>query len=189
MVRAEAGAYFLGALLVLTVPLEFLGAAAIAAAAHEAWHLGAIVLLEGSIIGFRLQPWGAVIQAEIPGKGRELLCAAAGPLGSLSLLFLCRSYPRIALCGLVQAGYNLLPVYPMDGGRILECLLSMIAPEKAPVFLKAAEILTCIVILLLAAAGTFVFSLGWFPLIGALFLFLRVFQRKIPCKRQQIGVQ
>ncbi|MBQ3193384.1 MAG: site-2 protease family protein [Oscillospiraceae bacterium] len=185
----SAGACFLAALLLLTLPLDYLAAAVIAAAVHEGCHMAAIFLLGGKIHTIRFGSTGAVLEAQTNGILRELVCAAAGPAGSLSLLLLCHSFPQVALCGLFQGLFNLLPVYPMDGGRILNCLLERFLPQKAAAGMQIAQRLTCFVILLLAAAGTFLFSLGYFPVLAALFLLLQVFSRKIPCKQSQIRVQ
>ena len=54
---------------------------------------------------------------------REAICALAGPLGSFSLLLISEYFPEAAVCGLIQGAYNLIPVYPLDGGRLMRCLL------------------------------------------------------------------
>ena len=110
------------ALALLVLPLSWLAAAVTAALFHELCHGAVAVALGGSLGNIRLGERGASMEVGGLSNGRELLAAAAGPVGSLGLL-LGRCFPRLALCGLVQGFYNLLPIYPLDGGRILFCLI------------------------------------------------------------------
>ena len=110
------------ALALLVLPLSWLAAAVTAALFHELCHGAVAVALGGSLGNIRLGERGASMEVGGLSNGRELLAAAAGPVGSLGLL-LGRCFPRLALCGLVQGLYNLLPIYPLDGGHILFCLI------------------------------------------------------------------
>lgn len=119
------------ALAALIVPTKWLMAAVLSAAFHEICHLIAIRISGGNVfricVGFR----GTVIKTAPMPSGRELICTMAGPCGSFLLLFLARWMPELALCGLVQGLYNLLPVYPLDGGRMIRCITDMIVPQKS----------------------------------------------------------
>lgn len=91
----------------------------------------------------------------------ELLIAIAGPVVNLAISFGIFAYmyaqhmavsvqlsellqptdanavARLAYGNLVLAGFNLLPAFPMDGGRILRALLSYIRPEDEATRLAA----------------------------------------------------
>ena len=121
----------MGALLLLTLPLPWLAAAVAAAGIHEVGHLLAIRLLGADARKIQVGSTGAKIHTAFSEPWREFICAAAGPTASLLLLLAAKLYPRIALCGFVQGLYNLLPIYPLDGGRMLCSALKEWLPTKA----------------------------------------------------------
>ena len=118
------------ALALLTMPLNWLLAAAFAAGFHELCHVILVILLGGQLYSLRMRIGGAVIEASLPGRFREVLAILAGPLGSLALFFLYRFWPELAVCGVVQGIFNLLPLPHLDGGRILHGTLEGLLPEK-----------------------------------------------------------
>ena len=186
----SAVSWILGALLILVVPLNWLLAAATAAVFHELSHSAAILLLGGKIHGLKILPDGIRMETSPMTAWQEILCSLAGPAGSLFLVLLGQHTPRIALCALVQGCYNLLPVYPLDGGRALRCLLGWFLPPKAAK--KVEVVMVCAV---LAAACPAVLWLdkrlsmdGILILVGA-FGIGRGILRKIPCKETVLRVQ
>lgn len=185
LLQIEAWAYFFSALLILTLPLDWLVAAVCAAAFHEICHIAVIRILGGMIGELQIGISGAAMEVEIQGRGKEFLCALAGPVGSFLLLFLCHVFPKLSICGCIQGLFNLLPIYPLDGGRMLKCLL----PSKLGYWMKKMELILSFLLLGGAVRASIQFSLGYFPALAAVFLIIRVALRKIPCKRRQIRVQ
>lgn len=147
-VQIEPQALFLAALLLLTVPFRWVLAAAVAAAFHEICHLAAIQLLGGRVWKIRIGLRGARIETEPMSYARDVLAAAAGPVGSLMTLFLAKPFPRIAFCGILQTAYNLLPILPFDGGRIVQGILYCLFPRgKANTISRWIAVLTAVGIL------------------------------------------
>lgn len=187
--QIEPEACILGAFLLLTLPLDWLLAAFLAAAFHECCHAVAVMLLGGKIQKLRVGMGGAVLDTRISGTWQELLSAAAGPAGSLLLLLLRHVFPKLAVCALIQGLFNLLPLYPMDGGRMLRCGLEMLCPEKAERIWRRMEKMLLIFLLVLGLGGTGTLALGPAPMVAAIAITIRAVLRKRPCKRSQIGVQ
>lgn len=182
----ETSALLLLALGLLTVPLNWLAAFLVAAVVHELFHILALRLLGGRADSLRVGAGGAVLRVEGLSPGREVLCALAGPLGSLSLLPLCPRFPRLALCALVQAAFNLLPIRPLDGGRAVCCALALLIGEEAALrWCFVLEILVCCGLL----AAVIRLRLGIFPVFLTAGLILKALSRKIPCKLRLPGVQ
>ena len=170
------------ALLILILPLQWVAAALFAAAFHEVCHMLAIYACGGKVGTITVGGGGAVMDAGTLSNAKELLCALAGPMGSLLLLPLMRWFPRVAVCGLFHAVYNLLPVYPLDGGRALCCIANSLLGEKGETVCLLVQLFFCVMVLVLGIYASVVWKLGLIPVILAAQLLLKANHGKIPCK-------
>ena len=116
---ADAGFFLVTGLMVLLFPLRFLAGIFLAALVHELGHIMAIRLTGGRILAVRLQAFGARIEAAPMEPGRAAVCALAGPAAGAMTMLAWRRFPELGLAGLVQTVFNLLPVYPLDGGQVV----------------------------------------------------------------------
>lgn len=98
---------------------------------HELGHVGASALFGGRTLGVTLYPFGGVAKLARESRSgfEEIVVALAGPavnfalvgLSAIPLLLFGPSEPFSTLLGvnLVLGLFNLIPAYPMDGGRVL----------------------------------------------------------------------
>lgn len=174
-IRFSAGFFFALALMLLVLPIKWIAAFAVASACHEFCHLLALRLLSARVGQIRIGVTGTVMESQPMSRGKELLCALAGPLGGLLLLPAARWLPRTAICAAFQSLYNLLPVYPLDGGRALTSLAFMILPPvSAQRFTQLVELSCLCAVGLLAVYAAFGLRLGFLPLLFAGMLIFRV---------------
>lgn len=129
--RIDGRACWLWALFLLIFPLRWLLAALLAAFVHELCHIVAVYLFGGKILSLEIGPFGAVIEAHGLNLFGECICALAGPAGSFLLVGFGHFLPMSAVCGLMQGAFNLLPVYPLDGGRAVSCIFYRVCPKYA----------------------------------------------------------
>ncbi len=174
----------------MLLPLSWLLAAILAAAFHEICHWIMIRILTKEAVPLHIFSFGAKLSLPPMSRKRELLCALAGPLGGLSLLLIAKWLPRTSICAAIQSLYNLLPIYPLDGGRAFDCILSMLMPPpKVQRAMQRIEKGILLSILLLAIYGSVFQKLGLMPLYIVGFLFLRLKMLKMPCKLPHKRVQ
>ena len=182
MIHVRPAAYLLAAALVLLLPLDWLLAAIFAAAVHEMGHLAAICILKGRIDSVTVGFLGARIHTGPLENRAEFLCAAAGPAASLLLLSLCRFFPKLAVCALVQGMFNLIPVHPMDGGRMLRCFLQWLCPRQAKRISDFAERLILCAFVVLSLILAIHHKEGLLPALVCVTILSRLLFTKIPCK-------
>lgn len=187
MGRNPAWLLFALALGLLVLPMQWVFAAVLAAIWHEACHYFAIHLSGGQASTLRAGLTGAVMEVRLSGPGQELLCALAGPIGSLFLLLLAKWLPRTAICAGFQGLYNLLPIYPLDGGRAVRCLTELCLPlEIGQQICFWLEKLCILGLVVLSVYGCFCLHLGLAPLLLGAVIIWRI---KIPCKPWRNSVQ
>ena len=180
--HVQGGAFLLAGLGLLLLPLQWCMAMLLAAAVHELAHLAAVRCFGGQMVDLVITPFGARMTVLPMPPIPEACCALAGPLGSFAMLIFASVFSELALCAAVQGLYNLLPVYPLDGGRIAQALL----PEGVCKVLKFLTIsgisLVCVWLFWRTDRNPV-----WLLPVGI--LWWHGIQRKFPCKESKQAVQ
>lgn len=165
----------------LLVPFKWFVAWLLAVSVHESCHIAALRAYGVDVVSLELGLQGACIRTPPLMNGEELICAAAGLAGSLILCLFHKIFPQLALCGFVHLLFNLLPIFPFDGGRVLRCGLCLVFGQQITQnILKIIGTLVCALLLILALIGLCCYNLGPLPIACA---YIAVHNyRKIPCK-------
>ena len=96
---------------------------------HEISHALAGILLGLKLKKFEVMPFGFKITfKENKDKIKKLIITLAGPLMNLVIMTLAIIFgwhTNIIYSNLIIAVFNLIPIYPLDGGRILKSILNI----------------------------------------------------------------
>ena len=185
----ESSFLFWFAVCVLIIPLEWLFSWIIAVAIHELSHYLILKLCRVQIYAISITSSGAIIETEPMPVYKEIISALAGPLGGLCVLSLARYFPVVAICAFFQSIFNLLPIYPLDGGRALHCcFLKMLGEKQGSISFNCFQKYFTFFILLLSIIASCITKL---PILTILVvtLLLKCKQLKSPCKEEKQIVQ
>lgn len=187
-VQIKSGFFIFLAFAFAFVPFEWLSSWILAAATHEMGHIISIRARGHRIHGLVISLSGARILTDDLGTD-EWYCALAGPVFGLLLGLTIRIFPRLGICATFQTCVNLLPIYPMDGGRVVRSVICNIWTEEQAN--RVSKIVTCIVTLILIVQISRMKDTGLACVLITILILteLKTYQRKIPCKRRVKWVQ
>jgi len=110
---------------------------------HEMGHSAMAERFGYALNEIKLMPYGAVLQGRLEGvkPSEEIKIAAMGPITNIivAIIFTAiwwlipSSYfftQAFVYANIINALFNLMPVFPLDGGRVMFCLLSQKMPQS-----------------------------------------------------------
>lgn len=157
-IKLSASAIMLMSALYYFGSFELISAIAAAAFVHEMGHFTALRVFGGSVCRIEMTAAGFNMNISgLSGKTQELVCTAAGPFAGLcfAYVFSCASNmwgsKWLGMCAgysYVFTVFNLLPVYPLDGGRMLKIIMQLVSGEKSQAICESAGLIVSLVITL-----------------------------------------
>lgn len=172
------GAYIALAAMLLMLPVVWGMSICVAILIHELFHWVAIRMCGGTVHRFCVRAGGIYMDIAPMTPGRELVCALAGPFGSALLACFARHMPLIGFCALIQGAFNLLPVYPLDGGRAVRNFLELVThPAQAERISGRISVILILCLFILGIWCMVRWSTGILPVLLPAFLWRRTAEK------------
>ncbi len=182
-IEITAGFFLLVAICTYILPLKWLFGWFLAVLVHELSHIATLLAMGVHIYSVRMETTGAVIEAEPMPPWKEIISTLAGPVGGATLLLFADLFPQGAVCALVHSLYNLLPIYPLDGGRVLHCCAeSCLGVNFATRFCFIVELVVLVGIVAISSYLVFKYHFSAIWVIAGYLLVIRYAGIKLSCK-------
>jgi len=108
---------------------------------------------------------GIRMETDVLTPASELLSALAGPVLGFCVFPFAAAFPRMVICACIQSVVNLLPVYPLDGGRAVESIIHLLIPKSAEKICRYFRILISVLAVTAAVYLTFICHSGVLPIL------------------------
>lgn len=91
-------------------------------------------------------------------KIKEILVILAGPLTSLALAFFCKT-PEAVYSNILILLFNIIPIYPLDGGRIVKSILQLkLDVIEAKYVINKISYITMIILTVVSSIGVYYYK-------------------------------
>lgn len=179
--QVSFGFFIFLAISVILIPIKWVLCWLIAQFFHELFHIAALKISKYNITSVRIGINGIVINGDFNERIPMIFCALAGPCAGIILFSFFGNHSSLGLCGLCQSAFNLLPVFPLDGGRALMILcIRLVGPQFGLKFFCVSEL-----VFLTVGAAAFIYLFAFVSRMYFLFLSVCVYflLKKLLAKR------
>ena len=149
---------------------------------HEIGHIIVGLLLKMKPEKIEIMPFGLRVSfytnfEDKNIKLKEIFVTIAGPLTSLALAILCTTQEAIYSNILILL-FNIIPIYPLDGGRIVKAILHMkFGVVKSESLINKISYITMIIVTVISSIGVYYYKNVAIFLI-CIFLWIMLLQEK-----------
>ena len=152
----------------------------ISAAIHECGHIAAMMICGVKIDKITVYPFGADIRVKprMMSYKQELLIKSAGILVNLIAALCCLPFQAVffLFTNITLALLNMMPITSLDGGDILEIILSMfLYPTRAAKIMKTVSFIFIVILWVIAVYVLFYTNYNFSLFIICVYLFVSIF--------------
>lgn len=147
---------------------------------HEIGHIVVGMIFKMKLEKVEIMPFGLAVSFDTNfkfpnNKIKEIFVTLAGPFTSLALAILCKTQ-EVIYSNILILLFNLIPIYPLDGGRIIKAILHIkLGGVQAEKMINKISYITIIIVTIISSIGVYYYkNLAIFMI--CIFLWIMVLQ-------------